>query len=240
MRGFVSSRVYSAAFSTADSPSGSPSGADLTARGSFRRQLEAEPRCGYRAAPCCRRPPSSHKGGRARGRGSADSSAMSGPQTVRARASLAASPSNSLESACRKARSRSRAVFRPAVSTVRKVSAGSASRARPPTGPVQNRAAALATVLSGKYNEVMDPTVLARALGRRGGLARARRLTPAERESIGSLGGHARRESLQAARRIAANFQYLAAVHELRPVPKVKRLPNCAARLPGLYRSMLS
>ena len=83
----------------------------------------------------------------------------------------------------------------------------------------------------------MDPTVLARVLGRRGGLARARRLTPAERARIGSLGGHARRESLQAARRIAANFQYLAAVHELRPVPEVKRLRNCAARLPGLYRS---
>ena len=65
-----------------------------------------------------------------------DSSTTNGPQTARAQVILAASPSNSLESACQKARSRSRAVLRPAVSTVREVSAGSGSRARPPTGIV--------------------------------------------------------------------------------------------------------
>ena len=56
------------------------------------------------------------------------------------KASLAASPSNSLESPCQKARSRLPAVFRPAVSTVREVSAGSASRARPPTDIVARHA----------------------------------------------------------------------------------------------------
>jgi len=66
---------------------------------------------------------------------------MSGPQTGRAQATLVASPSNSLESACQKAGSRFRAVFRPAVSTVRQVSASSASRARPPTGIVAWHAA---------------------------------------------------------------------------------------------------
>ena len=83
----------------------------------------------------------------------------------------------------------------------------------------------------------MNVSALARTLGRRGGLSRAKRLTPAERAHIASLGGHARRESLQAARRIAANFDYLAAVHELRPVPPVKRVRACRVRLPGLYRS---
>jgi len=67
---------------------------------------------------------------------SRDSSAMSGPQTGRAQVTLAASPSNSLESPCQKAGSRSHAVFRPVVSPVREVSAGSASRPRPPTGIV--------------------------------------------------------------------------------------------------------
>jgi hypothetical protein len=82
----------------------------------------------------------------------------------------------------------------------------------------------------------MDPSALARALGRLGGQSRARRLTPADKTRIASLGGHARRESLHAARRIADNFQYLAVVHELRPAPPVKRLRECRAPLPGLYR----
>lgn len=81
----------------------------------------------------------------------------------------------------------------------------------------------------------MEPSALARALGRLGGLSRARRLTPAEKVRVASLGGHARRESLQAARRIAANFHYLAVVSELRPAPPVKRLRTCRTRLPGLY-----
>lgn len=91
-------------------------------------------------------------------------------------------------------------------------------------------------MLSGKYNHVMDPSALARALGRLGGLSRAKRLAPTDRARIASLGGRARRESLQAARRIAANFEYLAAVHELRPTPPVRRLRDCRSRLPGLYR----
>lgn len=78
----------------------------------------------------------------------------------------------------------------------------------------------------------MDLSTLARALGRQGGLSRARRLTPADKSRIASLGGHARRESLLAARRIADNFQYLAAVRELRPAPQVKRLRTCRGRLP--------
>ena len=91
-------------------------------------------------------------------------------------------------------------------------------------------------MLSAKYNHAMKPSALARALGRRGGLSRARRLAPADKSRIAAMGGHARRESLQAARRIADNFQYLAVVRELRPPPPVKRLRTCRARLPGIYR----
>jgi hypothetical protein len=49
------------------------------------------------------------------------------------------------------------------------------------------------------------------------------------------MGGRARRESLQAARRIADNFRYLAAVIELHPAPRVKRLRQFRGRLPGIY-----
>jgi hypothetical protein len=81
----------------------------------------------------------------------------------------------------------------------------------------------------------MNPSGLARALGRRGGLARARRLSPADRRRIASMGGRARRESLQAAQRIADNFRYVAAVNELAPAVPVKRLRAPRGRLPGIY-----
>ena len=45
----------------------------------------------------------------------------------------------------------------------------------------------------------------ARALGRRGGRARALRLSAADRKRIASQGGKARVQSLRAARRIADN-----------------------------------
>ena len=81
----------------------------------------------------------------------------------------------------------------------------------------------------------MDSSRYARALGRRGGLSRARRLPAAERARIAAIGGRARRDSLEATRRIAANFDHLAVVNELRPLPPVKRLRTCRHRLPGIY-----
>jgi len=81
----------------------------------------------------------------------------------------------------------------------------------------------------------MNPSALARALGRRGGLSRARRLSPADRSRIASMGGSARRESMQAARRIADNFRYLAIVRELGPAVSVKRVRVHRGRLPGIY-----
>jgi hypothetical protein len=92
-------------------------------------------------------------------------------------------------------------------------------------------------LLSGKYNGVMNASSMARLLGRRGGLARGRSLSGEARRRIASLGGRARRESLEAARRIEDNFRYAAAVEVLgggaRPVRRVKQVTG---RLPGLYR----
>jgi hypothetical protein len=82
----------------------------------------------------------------------------------------------------------------------------------------------------------MNASEMAKALGRRGGRARARRLSVAEKKRIASLGGKARRQSLQAARRIADNFRYAAVLGALRGQPTtVKRVRSCAGPLPGIY-----
>jgi hypothetical protein len=77
---------------------------------------------------------------------------------------------------------------------------------------------------------------MARRLGKRGGMARARRLSAERRREIASLGGRARRQSLVAAKRIAANFRYLAAVLALQGgPPEVTRMKTFDGRLPGIY-----
>jgi hypothetical protein len=81
----------------------------------------------------------------------------------------------------------------------------------------------------------MKTREMARMLGRRGGQARARRLSAAERTRIASLGGEARRRSLEAARRVADNLAYAAAVAELRGRRRVTRMKTFKGPLPGLY-----
>ena len=77
---------------------------------------------------------------------------------------------------------------------------------------------------------------MARVLGRRGGQARAKRLSEADRKRIASLGGHARRQSLQAARRIVDNSRYAAVLGDLRrQATAVARLSAFAGPLPGIY-----
>lgn len=77
---------------------------------------------------------------------------------------------------------------------------------------------------------------MARALGRRGGLARAARLPLDERRRIASLGGRKRKESLVMARRIVENLRYAEAVHELSGRrPTTRRVRTCRGPLPGLY-----
>lgn len=76
---------------------------------------------------------------------------------------------------------------------------------------------------------------MARRLGRRGGRARARKLSAARRRQIATLGGQARGRSLLVARRIAENFRYVAAVFDLRGgPPKLVRMKAFSGRLPGL------
>ena len=81
--------------------------------------------------------------------------------------------------------------------------------------------------------------MMARAMGRRGGLARARRLSVERRRQIASLGGQARRtRSLLLARRIADNLLYAAAIEELRGGPReIRRVRTFTGPLPGSTRT---
>jgi hypothetical protein len=77
---------------------------------------------------------------------------------------------------------------------------------------------------------------IAKALGRRGGRARAARLSPEQRRRIAQLGGHARRRSLEAARRVADNFAYLSDVLLLGGAPVVARVTKVGGPLPSIHR----
>jgi hypothetical protein len=82
----------------------------------------------------------------------------------------------------------------------------------------------------------MNPQQMAKILGSRGGRARARRLSANERRRIASLGGHARRQSIEAAQRVVDNLNYLAMVLELRGGhPPVTALKTFTGTLPGIY-----
>jgi len=83
----------------------------------------------------------------------------------------------------------------------------------------------------------MNTSDMARALGSKGGKARARRLAPAEKSRIAALGGRARALSFHATRRVAENFRYAEVMDALRPRPKVIRLSNFAGPLPGIHVS---
>jgi hypothetical protein len=82
---------------------------------------------------------------------------------------------------------------------------------------------------------VVKASESARRLGRRGGRARAARLSSAEKRRIASLGGAARRESLLAEKRILRNLRYAALIGELRGRRPPKRSSRCSGRLPGIY-----
>ena len=68
-------------------------------------------------------------------------------------------------------------------------------------------------------------------------MARARRLSAAERRAIAALGGRARSLSFHAARRINENFRYLEAVEALRGGrPAVVKLQRLDEPLPDRAR----
>lgn len=82
----------------------------------------------------------------------------------------------------------------------------------------------------------MNAQEMARLLGRRGGRARAKKLSAEERRRIAALGGQARRRSYEAARHIIDNFRYLDAVIELQGgPPHVVRMKAFKGPLPGIY-----
>jgi hypothetical protein len=81
----------------------------------------------------------------------------------------------------------------------------------------------------------MDFSGIARALGRRGGLSRARRLSGRRRADIARMGAAARSESFRLAEAIRTNFDYVSAIDRLRPPEQVRSEPTCNRRLPGIY-----
>lgn len=82
----------------------------------------------------------------------------------------------------------------------------------------------------------MNASAAARALGRSGGRARSKRLSAADKQRIAALGGKARFQSIQAARRIADNFRYAAVLGDLRGQrTTVRHLGVFAGPLPGIY-----
>jgi len=78
---------------------------------------------------------------------------------------------------------------------------------------------------------------IAKELGRRGGLKRAKTLSAARKKEIAQMGAKARAESLLIAERIRSNFAHLAFIHALNPPPKVQSVSTCDEKLPGIYDS---
>jgi hypothetical protein len=81
----------------------------------------------------------------------------------------------------------------------------------------------------------MQISEMARALGRRGGLSRARSLSSQRRTDIGRAGATARGESLRLARAILTNFDYVRAIRELHPPRPVRSEAGGSGKLPGIY-----
>ena len=104
----------------------------------------------------------------------------------------------------------------------------------PLTASVRPISNVLTTCLAVSYDVSMNPGEIARLLGSRGGKARAARLTSDERRRIAAQGGKARRDSADAARRIADTLRYAAAVKAMRKPPAVTRLSRFRGRLPGV------
>ena len=76
---------------------------------------------------------------------------------------------------------------------------------------------------------------MARALGRRGGLSRARRVSKDRRAEIARAGARARAESLRLTRAIVTNFHYVNAIRDLHPHRPVRSESTFGGRLPGIY-----
>ena len=83
----------------------------------------------------------------------------------------------------------------------------------------------------------MKTTTIAQLLGRRGGQARAARLSSEDRKRIAASGGRSRALSLHAERRILQNLTYAEAVKQLQGgTAPVKRLKRCRHPLPRIAK----
>ena len=81
----------------------------------------------------------------------------------------------------------------------------------------------------------MTISEIARTLGRRGGLSRARRLSSRRRAEIARMGARARAESLRLAEAIRNNFDYVGAIHQLHTPKAVRSESTLSKPLPGIY-----
>jgi hypothetical protein len=75
----------------------------------------------------------------------------------------------------------------------------------------------------------------ARALGRRGGVRRAQRLSKQRLSEIARMGARAREESLRLAEAIRNNFDYVSAIHRLHPPKEVRSESTSCGALPGIH-----
>lgn len=76
---------------------------------------------------------------------------------------------------------------------------------------------------------------MAKELGRRGGLKRAKNLSKERKKEIAQMGARARVESILIAERIRSNFSHLAFIQALNPSPRVESVSTCDEKLPGIY-----
>ncbi|MGQ0734490.1 MAG: hypothetical protein ACT4QD_12645 [Acidobacteriota bacterium] len=82
----------------------------------------------------------------------------------------------------------------------------------------------------------MNTREIARVLGRRGGRARAARLSAEERRRIASLGGQARRRSIGAKQRVLVNLRHARMIVSMRGgAERITRMKRCSGPIPGLY-----
>ena len=81
----------------------------------------------------------------------------------------------------------------------------------------------------------MNHKNIAKILGKRGGLARAKNLSAEKRKAIAKAGAKARMESLKLAKRIEVNFRYLEMLRAFKPVEKSKSVKTTKSKLPGIY-----
>ena len=81
----------------------------------------------------------------------------------------------------------------------------------------------------------MDISTIAKQLGRKGGLARSKSLSPEEKKRIATRAAQSRWLSVKAMDRISRNLDYAEAVRLLRKPPKVISVSQVNHKLPGIY-----